>query len=78
MNNHDSLDVVGAASSSLWPAAKNNLQTLVARYAASHLDELTGDPSFMAFFQRNGEFAKELVLAAKQRDALRANEVETL
>jgi hypothetical protein len=40
------------------------MRTLIARYAASHLDRVRKDSDFMEVVRIRGEFAEDLILAA--------------
>ena len=54
------------------------MRTLIARYAASHLEHMKQDPNFMEVVRNGGEFAEDLVYAATNGERIEPNELEKL
>ncbi|KAI9778074.1 MAG: hypothetical protein M1839_008378 [Geoglossum umbratile] len=57
---------------------RDKMRTLVARYAASKLVQMTKDPSFMAAVRNSGEFAEDLILATARGGDIEFDELERL
>ena len=54
------------------------MKTLIVRYAASDLDRMKESADFMELVRTKGEFAQDLVSAAKSRDGVGSDELSKL